>query len=204
RTLGLPEEVQKLVAPRETQRVPEGKIDYQTALHVIERIKEPEKQVEIAKEIAKKQIPQRVAREIIREVAREPKKPIVEVVKKVVEAPYELPFRLSHVEPILKGIKTQTSRKGIPDPKIKVGAIVHASIWEPRFADLRIMNIERKKLGEFTEEDAKREGGYTLEEFKKVWINLHEEWNPDETVYVIHFKLEKMRGENLKIGENYL
>ena len=188
RTLGLPEEVQKLIAPREILRVPEGKIDYQTALHVAERIKEPERQVEMAKEIAERRIPQRTARKIIREVAKEPEKPIEEVIKKVVEEPYDLPFRLNHMKPILKGMKTQTSRRGIPDPKVRVGAIVHASVWEPHFADLRVTDIERKRLRYFDEEDAKREGGYTLEEFKKVWKEIHGEWDGDEFVYVIHFE----------------
>lgn len=191
RTLSLPEEVQKLVAPRETHRVPEGRIDYQTALHVIERIKEPEKQVEMAREIAERRIPQREAQRIIREVVREPEKSIEEVIEKIAEEPYELPFRLSHKEPILKGLKTQTSRKGIPDPKVKVGSIVHAAVWEPHFADLRVTDIERKQLKFFDEEDAKREGGYTLEEFKRIWKEIHGDWNEDEFVYVIHF--EKVR-----------
>jgi ParB family chromosome partitioning protein len=191
RTLRLPEEVQKLVAPRETHRVPEGKIDYQTALHVVERIKEPEKQVEMIKEIAERRIPQREAQRIIREVVKEPQKPIKEVIEEIAEEPYELPFRLSHLDPILKGLKTQTSRKGIPDPKIKVGSIVHAAVWEPHFADLRVTNIERKRLKYFDEDDAKREGGYTLEEFKKVWKKIHGEWNEDEFVYVIHFEKVK-------------
>ena len=188
RTLGLPEEVQKLVAPRETHRVPEGRIDYQTALHVVERIKEPEKQVETAREIAERHIPQRRAQRIIREVAKEPEKSVEEVITKIVEEPYNLPFRLSHMDLILKGSKIQTSRKGIPDPKIKEGAIVHAAVWEPHFADLRVTRIERKRLRDFDEEDAKREGGYTLEEFKKVWIDIQGEWDEDLFVYVIHFE----------------
>jgi len=188
RTLGLPEEVQKLVAPRETHRVPEGRIDYQTALHVVERIKEPEKQVETAREIAERHIPQRRAQRIIREVAKEPEKSVEEIITKIVEEPYDLPFRLSHMDLILKGSKIQTSRKGIPDPKIKEGAIVHAAVWEPHFADLRVTRIERKRLRDFDEEDAKREGGYTLEEFKKVWIDIQGEWDEDLFVYVIHFE----------------
>jgi hypothetical protein len=95
------------------------------------------------------------------------------------------------MKPILDGIKTQTSRTGIPDPKVKVGAIVHAAIWEPHFADLRITSIERKRLKYFDEEDAKREGGYTLEEFKKVWKDIHGEWDENQFVYVIHFEKVK-------------
>ncbi|MCP8311116.1 MAG: ASCH domain-containing protein [Candidatus Methylarchaceae archaeon HK01M] len=91
------------------------------------------------------------------------------------------------MKPIIDGVKVQTSRKGL-DTKIKEGAIAHASVWEPHFADLLVTHIERKRLGDFTEEDAKREGGYTLEEFKDVWKELHGEWNLNERVYVIHFR----------------
>ena len=188
RTLGLPEEVKKLIAPKEIFTVPKGKITYQTALNVVDKIKEPEKQVELVKEIAEKNIPQSKARLLIREVARKPEKKVEEIIKNIEEEPYELPFRLKHMDLILKGVKTQTSRKGIPDPKVKEGAIIHAAIWEPHFADLLVTKVERKKLGDFTEEDAQKEGGYTLEEFRKVWSDLHGEWNPDETVCIIHFK----------------
>jgi ParB family chromosome partitioning protein len=190
-TLGLPEEVQRLIAPREVQRVPEGRIDYLTANRLGRRIKEPEKQVKMAREIAERHIPQREANRIIREVAKEPEKPIEEVVTRIIEEPYELPFRLDHMQPILNGTKIQTSRAGIPDPKVKVGAIVHAAVWEPHFADLRVTNIERKKLRYFNEDDAKREGGYTLEEFKRVWELLHGDWDENQIVFVIHFEKVK-------------
>jgi len=185
-----PLELQKMVAPTSKIGVPRetGKIDWDTAVTITRRIKEPQRQVEVALEIAKKPIYRRQAREVISRAAKEPDKPIEELVKAVVEAPYELPFRLKHMQLILDGIKTQTSRKGIADPRIKVGAKIHAAIWEPRFADLIVTSIERKRLGEFTEEDAKREGGYTLDQFKDVWKEIHGEWNPDESVYVICFK----------------
>lgn len=188
-----PTEIQRMVSPAEKVGVPraKGKIDYDTAVTITRRIKEPERQIEVAREIAKRPIYRRTAREVIARVAKEPEKPVEEVIREVVEAPYGMPFRLSHMEPILKGVKTQTSRKGIPDPKVKVGAIIHASIWEPHFADLRVTSIERKRLKELDEEDAEREGGYTLEEFRKVWKEIHGEWNEDEFVYVIHFEKVK-------------
>jgi ParB family chromosome partitioning protein len=191
RTLDLPEEVQKIIAPASTYRVPKGKIDYQTAIHVTKRIKEPEKQVKTARAIAEKRIPQKDVRRIIAEVAREPEKPIEEVVKRIVEEPYALPFRLIHMQPILNGTKTQTSRTGIPDAKVMKGAVIHAAVWEPHFADLRVKFIERKRLKHFDEEDAKREGGYTLEEFKKVWKQLHGDWDENQFVFVIHFEKVK-------------
>ena len=54
--------------------------------------------------------------------------------------------------------------------------------------------MERKRLGDFTPEDAKREGGYTLPEFKKVWEQIHDqEWDDSETVYVIKFEVAPQR-----------
>lgn len=188
-----PKEIQRMVAPANKIGVPraKGKIDYDTAVTITRRIKEPERQIEVAREIAERPIYRRTARQVITRAAKEPEKSVQEVIREVVEAPYEMPFRLSHMEPILGDVKTQTSRKGISGPKIKVGAIVHASVWEPHFADLRITSIERKRLGDFTQKDAKREGGYTLEEFKEVWKSMHKEWDENESVYVIHFKRVK-------------
>lgn len=188
-----PKEIQTMIAPAYKIGVPraKGKIDYDTAVTITRRIKESERQIEVAREIAKRPIYRRKARKVIARVAKEPEKPVVEVIREFLETPYEMPFRLSHMEPILEGVKTQTSRKGIPDPKVKVGATIHASIWEPQFADLRVTSIERKRLKDFDEEDAEREGGYTVAQFKKVWKEIHGEWNDDEFVYVIHF--EKVR-----------
>jgi hypothetical protein len=79
----------------------------------------------------------------------------------------------------------------MPDPKIKAGAIVHAVVWEPQIADLRISSIERKKLRYFDEEDAKREGDYTLEGFKQKWRKMHGEWNENQLVYIVRFEKVK-------------
>ncbi len=184
-----PIEIQRMVAPTQKIGVPRetGKIDWDTAVSITRRIESKERQIEVAKEIASKPIYRREAREVISRAAKEPEKPVETLIKEVIETPYELPFRLSHMNPILTGVKTQTSRKGIPDPKVRVGAKIHAAVWEPHFAELTITSIQRKRLGDFTEEDARKEGGYTLEQFKEVWKNLHGEWNENEFIYVIQF-----------------
>lgn len=188
----VPEEAHELVAPSTVSReTPKGKIDYLTAVRVGRTVKQPERKIEVLLKLSEKRLTSRAKTEVIRKVAREPEKPVEEIIKEVEEEPYELPFRLNHMEPILKGVKTQTSRKGIPDRKVRAGAVVHASIWQPHFADLRIKSIERKRLGDFTEEDAKREGGYTLGEFKKVWKDIHGDWDGQDSVYVIHFERVK-------------
>ena len=184
-----PLEIQKMIAPSPKIGVPResGKIDWDTAVSITRRIESRERQIEVAKEIASRPIYRREAREVISRAAKELDKPVQILIKDVVETPYELPFRISHMEPILNGLKTQTSRKAIPDPKVHIGAKIHAAVWEPNFAELIITAIERKRLGDFTEEDARKEGGYTLEQFREVWKNLHGEWNENEYVYVIQF-----------------
>lgn len=166
-------------------------LDYKTALHVVERINKPEGQVEIPKEIAERHIPQKEAQRIIKKVVDEPERPVAEIIEEIAEEPYELPFRLYHMQPILRGKKIQTSRTSIPDPKVKEGAVIHAAIWQPHFADLKVKSIERKRLKCFDEEDANREGGYTLAEFKKVWKEIYRNWDENQLVYVIHFEKVK-------------
>ena len=192
KTLEIPEEIQRYIAPKETYSVPKGKVDYSTALQVTKKIKDPEMQKELVREIAEKKLPRDVTEKVIEEVSKTPNKSVQTVLQELMEEPPELMFRLKHLQPILGGIKKQTSRKVI-DPKIREGSYAYVTIWEPKVAKIKIRKIERKRLGDFTEEDARREGGYTLEEFKKVWEEIHGKgsWDPDLTVNVIHFDLIK-------------
>jgi ParB family chromosome partitioning protein len=185
----VPKEAQKYVAPSAvTGQVPEGKIDYLTAVKVGRAVEEPEKRLEVIKKLAEKRLPAKEKAQVIERLARQPEMPVEQVIEEVAEAPYEMQFEAIDKEPILKGTKTQTSRTSVPDPRIKAGATVRAAIWEPRVADLRITSVERKRLKYFDEEDAKREGGYTLEQFKRLWKKTRGEWDENQLVYVIHFQ----------------
>ena len=185
----VPEEVQKLVAPSTVSGdIPEGKIDYLTAVKASRVIKEPERQVEVIRKLAEKRLPMKERAQVIEKAALEPKRPLEEVIEEVVEAPSDLQFLSDDKQKILQGKKTQTSRTTIPDPKMKIGATVHAVIQEPRFADLRIVSIERKRLRYFNEDDAKNEGYDMLEEFKQKWQEVYEEWDESQLVYIIHFE----------------
>lgn len=189
-TTGMPLEVQRLIAPETARRaVPQGKIDYSTAVKISRQVKEPEKFIEVVEHIAQKHIPRRVATQVTKQIAKEPEKSVEQVFREVVEeAPIFLPFSRVHADAIALGTKTQTSRK-TKDPRLQLGMTVRAQVTH--FADLEIAAVYRKKLGDFDDEDAMREGGYTLKEFKEVWKDLHGEWNPNESVYVIQFKLAR-------------
>ncbi|MGB9134794.1 MAG: ParB/RepB/Spo0J family partition protein, partial [Candidatus Bathyarchaeia archaeon] len=185
-----PAEIQRIVAPSEKAGVPReaGKLDYSTALSITRQIQEPERQVEVAREIASKPIHGRKARQIVKKAAEEPEKPVEEIVKEVIEEPLEFTFAAEDRDPILKGSKTQTTRVKPVDSRIKAGSVVSATVMEPNFANLRIVSIERKRLKYFSVDDAKAEGGYTLEEFKRTWRRRHGEWNESHLVYVMRFE----------------
>lgn len=190
----VPKPIQEMIAPAEptSGKIPKGKLSGDMAVTIARRVKDEKKQVELAQQIAQRGVTKPMARQIITRIAREPQKPVAEVFKETVEeAPIMLPFSKAHADGIMEGTKTQTSRKGI-DPKIRPGKIVRAAVTH--FADLEIVSVYRKRLGDFDEEAAKREGGYTLDEFKEVWKSIHGEWNPKESVYVIRFRLAKVVG----------
>jgi hypothetical protein len=152
-------------------------------------VKQPEKTVEIIRKLAETRLPSKDKAEIIKKVAREPDKAVEEIISEVTNAPYEMQFTAIDKEHLLNGTKTQTSKTSIPDPKIRPGAVVHAAIFEPHVAELRITSVERKRLKYFDEEDAKREGGYNLIQFKKMWKETHGEWDEDQLVYIIRFDI---------------
>lgn len=190
----LSDSIQRRIAPGPTRgAIPKGKIDYKTALAVTRQIKDPEKAAEVVEYIAEKHIPQKIVTQVAKEIVKEPEKPVEQVLREVVEeAPIFLPFSKAHADAIVKGIKTQTSRKA-KDPRLQSGVTVRAQVTH--FADLEIADVHRKRLGDFDDEDARREGGYTLDEFKEIWKALHGTWNPNESVYVIRFRLSRVVGE---------
>lgn len=185
----VPRAVQSMIAPAEptSGRIPKGKISGDMAVTISRQVKNEERQIELAQELTRRGIPKPQARKVISEVARQPERPVQEIFRRTIEeAPILLPFSKKHADDIIIGRKTQTSRKGIY-PNIKPGRIVRAAITH--FADLEILEVNRKKLGDFDEDDAQREGGYTLDQFREVWKKLHNGWNPNETVSVIKYRL---------------
>ena len=185
-----PKEIQRMVAPATVERrgTPEGKIDYTTATTIMRRITEPERQVELGQKLASEGVSQKLARKIIEEAAKSPEKRVEEVLMEIKEEPYELVFEPNDMEPILNGAKTQMVSRSAPNPKIKTGANVQASIYVPHFADLRIVSVERKKLKYFDKDDAKKEGYSSLAEFQCAWKKKHGEWDENELVYMIQFQ----------------
>lgn len=100
-------------------------------------------------------------------------------------------FRREFVDLILSGAKTE-SRRRWRRPLVKEGGVYWAATGfgrGDRFARLKVKYIRRQRLGEVTEEDARREGCSSLEEFKEVWTRIYGSWDPCEEVYVVSFEV---------------
>lgn len=102
-------------------------------------------------------------------------------------------FQPHHIELIAKGIKTATRRRH-KRPMERVCGTYYAKeyMYQPK-AEARVWyhvkRVYAQRLGDMTEEDARKEGGYTLGGFREIWEEINEvPWNPDEEVYVYEFE----------------
>lgn len=201
----VPEEIQDMIATQEKRGdpIPQGSITSQVALQITRSVKDQKKQLEVAKEFAEKAIPVHKARKVMKEIKEAEDRPVKKVVTEFLSRPPDLPFRLKHCKDIVEGRKTQTSRSFRPEEEKNLvpGVVVTANIWQPKFAELEVTKVEKKRLGDFTEEDAKREGGYSLDEFKSVWEQIHgkNSWRESRKVTVVHFRLKSTNEKFSKI-----
>lgn len=103
-------------------------------------------------------------------------------------------YRKLLLEKIRKGEKTRTTRPIEPKPGrsvYSVGQIIGVRAGYTKFKDfVKITARHRERLGDLTQEDAKKDGFSSLEEFQKFWTDLYG-WNPDQVVWVYDFELAK-------------
>jgi hypothetical protein len=57
-----------------------------------------------------------------------------------------------------------------------------------------------QRLGDITPEEARAEGGYSVEEFREAWRQIYGGWDPDEEVVVYEFKLLENEAEQTKLN----
>lgn len=99
-------------------------------------------------------------------------------------------FSRKHLRLTIEGKKTATRRTS---GRHHVGhtEAIRCWIFEKGLARIRILRKYRQRLGDMTEEDARKEGGYTLAEFPAAWREIygHESWDPAKEVWVYEYKL---------------
>lgn len=100
-------------------------------------------------------------------------------------------FKPKHIELILSGRKTQTRRTG--KCRWRVGSIHQAKTnfkkGSKPFAFLRIVSVRQERLGDITEEDAKKEGYPSVEAYKEVFKEIYGRWDDDMMIWVIDFEV---------------
>jgi hypothetical protein len=86
--------------------------------------------------------------------------------------------------------KTET-RRAWTKPRAKVGSVHQCKLnfYDPCFAKVEIRDVYEQPLGEMTKCAALREGGYTLDEYKRLWQIINKEpLNPLEEVFVVEMR----------------
>jgi hypothetical protein len=107
-------------------------------------------------------------------------------------------FQDHHREQIRSGEKTMT-RRGWDENQVTHGKTYRATrggnveqgMFVPRAecdCFIRVTDVYEQLLGEMTEEDAAREGGYTLAEFREQWTEINDVWDPELLVWVVEFE----------------
>ena len=98
-------------------------------------------------------------------------------------------FSIQFVQMILAGAKTQTRRPSRPNVKEGGTYRLRAGI-KPTDHWITVVRIYTQSLGDMSPEDVVSEGFKTLDEFKETWMGIYRSWVPQQTVYVVEFRLE--------------
>ncbi len=101
-------------------------------------------------------------------------------------------FKKEHKPMILSGVKTQTRRKG--KKRWNVGSIHMAKTGfrkDDAFARILITGVREERLGDITDEDSRKEGYASIEDYRYIFQFIYGKWTPDETVHVVDFELRE-------------
>lgn len=102
-------------------------------------------------------------------------------------------FQKEHIEQIRNGEKTVT-RRDWRRRQAREGGVYIASTemftsHEEADCYIQVTDVYQEQLGEMDDRDAEKEGGYTLEEFQRLWEYINgEPWDPEKEVYVVEFE----------------
>lgn len=104
-------------------------------------------------------------------------------------------FKPRHIEKIRNGTKTATRRDwkdGHARPNVGAIHMAQTEMFtsiEECDCFIRIDDVYEERLGDMTAEDARKEGGYTLDDFREAWeqINGEGSFDPDQVVDVVEF-----------------
>jgi hypothetical protein len=98
-------------------------------------------------------------------------------------------FKRRFILQILAGEKTQTRRSFKPGVR-EGGTYTLRAGYSATPHRITVTRVYTQRLGDVSLEDAKMEGFGCLGEFMEAWVGIYGGWSPDQTVYVVEFRLE--------------
>lgn len=104
---------------------------------------------------------------------------------------------------LLEGRKTQTRRTHKSEWKIGKKYSIRASWFDKGIAKILIVRKFRQRLGDISPRDIQKEGYSYLEGYKKAWIEINGQWDPDRIVIVYEFKLLSKTSKPSTAGETH-
>ena len=99
----------------------------------------------------------------------------------------EIPFNCREGRDVYSGRKRATRR--VERYGAEAGMKMRAVVRDYNIVDLHIVAVYNQKLGDMSEDDAKREGFQSLAAFKKARVEVHpgHGWDPEQDVWVIEW-----------------
>lgn len=98
-------------------------------------------------------------------------------------------FKRDLLEKVMEGRKTQTRRTHKQQWHVGRTYGIRSTRFEKSRARITIIRRYSQRLGDVTEEEARKEGFRSLEEFKREWARIYGPWNPDQQVTAYEFHL---------------
>ena len=98
-------------------------------------------------------------------------------------------WKKEYIGRILSGEKTATRRRTRPMVRVGGSYLIRDGFFTHLDERITVDRLYEQRLGEMTEEDAGREGAQSREAFIREWAGLYGQFNPEESVWVVEFRL---------------
>jgi len=109
-------------------------------------------------------------------------------------------FKRELLDLVVAGKKTQTRRLHKNPLKEKQKYVIKKNWYENTEHYIRITKVYPQKLCDVSEEEARKEGFSSLEEFRDAWIRINGSWEPEMIVTVYEFELAEPPPKQSKIA----
>lgn len=99
-------------------------------------------------------------------------------------------FKEEHIKMIQNGIKTETRRLW-KKQRAKEGSthlMKKKMLSKKNYGKIFIKKVRQEHLSDITEQGAMAEGGYTREEYLKLWFEINPKSPPNPLLFVVSFK----------------